>query len=71
MNVISFNRHLKTGAEYDFIEQVSLDESFVTLGCNIASHPLTDATKNIINKGSIAKMKRRRYINKLHPVVVL
>ena len=26
MNVISFNRHLKTGAEYDFIEQVSLDE---------------------------------------------
>ena len=57
MNVISFNRHLKTGAEYDFIEQVSLDEVLSRSDVISLHTPLTDATKNIINKESIAKMK--------------
>ena len=57
MNVISFNRHLKTGAEYDLIEQVSLDEVLSRSDVISLHTPLTDATKNIINKESIAKMK--------------
>ena len=57
MNVISFNSHLKTGAEYDFIEQVSLDEVLSRSDVISLHTPLTDATKNIINKESIAKMK--------------
>ncbi|TCL60915.1 glycerate dehydrogenase [Kineothrix alysoides] len=57
MKVISHNRSKKTGAEYDFVEQVSMEEllersDVISLHC-----PLTDETKQMINKESISKMK--------------
>lgn len=57
MKVIAYSRHKKTGPEYDFIEQVSLDE-VLERSDEISIHcPLTDETQNLINKDAIAKMK--------------
>jgi len=35
MKVIANSRHKKTGPQYDGIEQVSMEEIFVTVGCNL------------------------------------
>lgn len=56
-NVIAYDPFKKEGPEYDFIEQVSLDEllkhsDIISIHC-----PLTKDTYQIINKDSIAKMK--------------
>lgn len=57
MNVISYSRSKKVGPEYDFIEQVSMDEllersDFISIHC-----PLTAETTNLIDKEAIEKMK--------------
>ncbi|MFI3115501.1 MAG: NAD(P)-dependent oxidoreductase [Clostridia bacterium] len=57
VNVIAYSRTKKTGAEYDFIEQVSFDEllersDIISIHC-----PLTQDTQNTINQETIAKMK--------------
>lgn len=57
MKVISYNRSKKAGAEYDFVEQVSMEEllersDVISLHC-----PLTDQTKQMIDKEFISKMK--------------
>ena len=57
MKVISYNRHVKTGPEYDFIEQVSLDELFARADVISLHTPLNASTQHMINRGSIAKMK--------------
>lgn len=57
MNVISYSRTKKTGHKYDFIKQVSLDE-FLTKSDVISIHtPLTESTKDMVNKDTISKMK--------------
>lgn len=57
MNVISYSRHKKEGAEYDFIRQVSLEELYRQADVISLHTPLTHATKHMINAESIAKMK--------------
>lgn len=57
MKILATSRRKKEGPEYDFIEQVSMDELFersdiISLHC-----PLTQETKGLINKDTIAKMK--------------
>lgn len=57
MKVISYSPHRKQGEEYDFIQQVGLEEVFhcadvITLNC-----ALTDETENLINKDTIRLMK--------------
>ena len=57
MHVLSYSRHKKEGTEYDFIEQVSLEE-LLSRSDFISLHtPHTPATEHIINKDTIAKMK--------------
>lgn len=56
-HVIAYSRHKKVGSEYDFIEQVSLDEllersDIISIHC-----PLTDETRHMINQETIEKMK--------------
>lgn len=57
MHVISYNRHIKKGSHYDFIEQVSLDEVYRRSDVISIHCPLTDETKNMIDKNAISKMK--------------
>ncbi len=58
MKVISYSRTKKEGEKYDFIEQVDL-ETVLTTSDVISIHcPLTDTTKNLINKETINKMKQ-------------
>lgn len=57
MKVIAYSRHKKTGSKYDFIEQVSLDELYARSDVISIHCPLTDETKNMINKESFDKMK--------------
>lgn len=57
MKVIAYSRHKKTGPEYDFIEQVSLDELYERSDVISIHCPATDETAGMINKASIAKMK--------------
>lgn len=57
MKVIGYSRHKKTGSEYDFIEQVSLDEILERSDVISIHCPLTDETFEMINKDTIAKMK--------------
>lgn len=57
MRVMAYSRHPKKGKEYDFIEQVSLEEvlknsDVISLHC-----PLTEETRGLINAKTIAKMK--------------
>lgn len=57
MHVLGHSRTIKTGAEYDIIDQVSLDELYrrsdiISLNCS--ENP---SSVGIINKESIAKMK--------------
>lgn len=57
MHVISYSRHKKTGAEYDFIEQVSLDELLEKSDVISLHAPYTKETANLIDKEAINKMK--------------
>lgn len=57
MKVISYNRHIKKGSHYDFIEQVSLDELYKRADVISIHCPLTEDTRNLINKEAISKMK--------------
>lgn len=57
MHVVAYSRHKKTGSEYDFIQQVSLEELYACSDVISIHCPLTDETKNMINKESFAKMK--------------
>lgn len=57
MKVLAYDQHPKTGAEYDFIHYVTLDEllsesDIITLHC-----PHTPQTEKLINRETIAKMK--------------
>lgn len=57
MHVLSYSRHKKTGSEYDFIEQVSLDELLARSDFISLHTPHTPSTEGMINKETIAKMK--------------
>ena len=57
MKVLGYSRHKKIGPEYDFIEQVSLDEILQRSDVISIHCPLTDETFEMINKDTIAKMK--------------
>lgn len=57
MNVVAYSRHKKKGPEYDFIRQVSLDELYACSDVISIHCPLTDETKDMINRESFAKMK--------------
>lgn len=57
MRVISYSRHKKTGEQYDFIEQVSLDELLEQSDVISLNTPLTANTENMVNKEVINKMK--------------
>lgn len=57
MHVISYSRHKKEGPEYDFIEQVSLEELLLRSDFISLHTPHTPETEHIINKDTIAKMK--------------
>ena len=57
MKVLAYSRHKKEGAQYDFIEQVPLDELYARSDVISIHTPLTNETKGMINKHSIAKMK--------------
>ena len=57
MKVIAYDRSKKTGSDYDFIEQVSIDELYSRADVISLHSPLTSETKGMINKESIAKMK--------------
>ena len=57
MRVIAYSRHKKEGAEYDFIEQVSLEELLEQSDVISIHCPLTEETKELINKDTISKMK--------------
>lgn len=57
MKVIAYSRHKKEGQEYDFIEQVSLEELYERSDVISIHCPSTDETRGMINEKSIAKMK--------------
>ena len=56
MNVIGYSRHKKTGPEYDFIEQVSLDEILERSDVISIHCPLTDETFEMINKNILQEV---------------
>lgn len=57
MKVIAYSRHKKEGAQYDFIEQVSL-EQVLSRSDVISIHcPLTEQTRNLIDEAAFEKMK--------------
>ena len=57
MHVLAYSRHKKTGAEYDFIEQVSLDELLARSDFISLHTPHTTATEHMIDQDTIARMK--------------
>lgn len=57
MKVLANSRHPKTGKEYEFIEQVPLEELFARSDVISLHAPLNASTKGMINRESIAKMK--------------
>ena len=57
MKVISYSRHKKEGSQYDFIEQVSLDELLSRSDVISIHAPFSASSANMINKETIAKMK--------------
>lgn len=57
MKVVAYSRHKKEGEKYDFIEQVGLDE-LLTRSDVISIHcPLTEETRNLIDRNAFEKMK--------------
>ncbi len=57
MKVIAYNRHIKEGPEFAFIEQVPLDELYARADVISLHAPLNASTNRMINRDSIAKMK--------------
>lgn len=57
MKVISYSRHKKEGAEYNFIEQVSFEELLKRSDVISIHCPLTEETKNMIDKKAFDSMK--------------
>lgn len=57
MRVIAYNHHIKEGPQYDFIEQVSMDELLRRADVISIHCPLTDETRGMIDKKTIEKMK--------------
>lgn len=57
MKVVAYSRHKKEGAQYDFIEQVSLDELLQRSDVISIHCPLTEQTRNMIDAKAISKMK--------------
>ena len=57
MKVVAYSRHKKQGAEYDFIEQVSLEELLERSDVISINCPLTDETKHMIDAKAIDQMK--------------
>ncbi len=57
MKVIAHSRTKKVGPQYDFIEQVPLDELLKRSDVISIHVPLTPESENLINKKTIAKMK--------------
>ncbi len=57
MHVIAYSRHKKEGSEYDFIEQVSLDELYERSDVIDIHCPLTEQTQGMLNKEAFEKMK--------------
>jgi glycerate dehydrogenase len=57
MNVVSHSRHKKEGAEYDFIEQTTLDDLLARSDVISLHAPYSDSSSNLISREAIAKMK--------------
>lgn len=57
MKVISYSRHKKEGSQYDFIEQVSLDELLERSDVISLHAPFSASSANMIDKTAIDKMK--------------
>lgn len=57
MKVIAYSRHKKQGGKYDFIEQVSLDELLEQSDVISIHCPLTEETRNLIDREAFGKMK--------------
>ncbi len=57
MKVVAYDKYPKSGSEYNFIEQVSLDELYAKADVISIHSPLTTQSKGMINKESISKMK--------------
>ncbi len=57
MHIVAYSRHKKEGPEYDFVEQVSLDELLARSDVISIHCPATHETNDMINRETIAKMK--------------
>lgn len=57
MKVLGYSRHKKEGDKYNFIEQVELDEVLKRSDVISIHCPLTESTKNLLNKEAFKKMK--------------
>lgn len=57
MKVIANSRHPKEGKEYELIEQVSMEEVLQNSDVISIHCPLTDATRGMINRETISRMK--------------
>lgn len=57
MRVIANSNHVKEGSEYSFIEQMSQEEVFKQADIISLHCPLTENTKNLINKDTLSIMK--------------
>ena len=58
MHVISYSRHQKEGAQYDFVNQVDFDTLLAKSDVISIHAPFTASTADMINKDTIAKMKK-------------
>ena len=57
MKVLGYSRHKKEGDKYNFIEQVDLDEVLKRSDVISIHCPLTESTRNLLNKEAFKKMK--------------
>lgn len=57
MKVIANSRHPKEGKEYELIEQISMEEVIQNSDVISIHCPLTDATRGMINRETISRMK--------------
>ena len=56
MKVLGYSRHKKEGDKYNFIEQVDLDEVLKRSDVISIHCPLTESTKNLLNKEAFKKI---------------
>lgn len=57
MHVVSYSRHKRLGAEYDFIQQTDLDTLLKKSDVISIHAPFTEETRDMINRDTIKKMK--------------